>query len=129
VVTRTSTIWLEDGMLRVLVQAGITESLETARVNLDVLKKLAGDVKRPMLVDIRGAKGIERRARQLYGSRATEVVLAATAMLVKSGISRAVGNFLLGVMRPGFPCRLFTSEPAALAWLETYLQLQEDEGP
>jgi len=34
-----------------------------------------------------------------------------------SPLSRAVGNIFLGVNRPLVPCRLFTSEPQALAWL------------
>jgi len=123
VVTSTSKIWVgDDGVVHLLAHAGAEETLETAKAGIEVVRKLTGNVKRPLLVDIRSARSIEAHARRLWADAHTGAGLTATAILVKSGISRAIGNFMRGVLRPRYPMRLFTSEPEALAWLRTYVQ-------
>jgi hypothetical protein len=43
------------------------------------------------------------------------------ALLVGSPMSRAIGNFFIGLNKPLIPTRLFVSEPEALAWLRGFL--------
>jgi hypothetical protein len=47
-------------------------------------------------------------------------VFSATALIISSPLSRAIGNFFLGLNRTSMPTRLFTSEADALAWLSEY---------
>ena len=120
VVTSTTKIWLgDDGVVRLVAHPGADETTDTAKAAIEVVNKLTAGVKRPMLVDIRGGKSIERKARRLWASH--DAGLSAAAILVGSGISRAIGNFMSSVLRPCYPMRLFTSEHEALAWLKTFL--------
>jgi hypothetical protein len=41
----------------------------------------------------------------------------ATALIVPSTLSRAIGSFFLGLSRPPGPTKLFESYEAALPWL------------
>ena len=66
---------------------------------------------------MRNVVSTSREARAYYGSDAVNHVTCATALLVTSGISRALGNFFLGVTSPRVPTRLFGSEAEALEWL------------
>ncbi len=36
-------------------------------------------------------------------------------------LSRAIGNIFMGLNKPDFPLRLFTSDAEALAWLTGFL--------
>ena len=44
----------------------------------------------------------------------------AQALVIDSGPSRVMGNFFLGLNKPRFPTKLFTSEAKAEAWLREY---------
>ena len=41
---------------------------------------------------------------------------------LRSPLTRAIGNFFLGLNKPLMPTRLFTSEEEALAWLKTFVK-------
>lgn len=73
----------------------------------------------PFLMDIRKARGITREARSMFASAEAATLFAATALLVGSPLSRALGNFFLGLNKPQMPTRLFTDEAEALAWLRS----------
>jgi hypothetical protein len=121
--TSTATISLgDDGVMRFVVHPGAKETVDTARENIEALTSLAGGMKRPLLVDNRLGRAIELRARQVWGSAEADAVASCTAVLIKPGISRAIGNFMIGVLKPSRPHKLFDSEPDAVAWLKTHLQ-------
>lgn len=68
------------------------------------------------IVDIRATRSVSREARQLYLQDSG--VNLGTALLVDSGISRVIGNFIIGLNRGAVQVRLFEDEQAARAWLE-----------
>jgi hypothetical protein len=73
----------------------------------------------PVLADIRHVKAIEREAREVYRSREKyNMEVTALAILVGSPLSRAIGNFFIGLSRMPMPTRLFTSEADAIRWLK-----------
>ena len=111
----------EEGVLVEKVTRGARLSAEDAVASLAAYAKLAGDARRPLLVDARGVHSIDRAARRLLsGPRAAEVC-SAVALVVGSPLSRVVGNFFVGLNRPRFPVRLFDDEQRARAWLREHL--------
>ena len=74
----------------------------------------------PMLVDVRTVSAIDREARAHLAGPEGARINSAVALLVGSPLSQAIGNFFLGLNKPLIPCRLFTTEPEALAWLRGF---------
>lgn len=121
--TRTSRVWLSDaGILRGQIKNGAKEKLEDACANVQAASKIAGGRKVPVLIDMRGMKSVSSEARAHYGSEIPAAYSLAQALLVGSLISRVIGNFFLGINKPPFPIKMFTSESEALDWLEGFIK-------
>jgi len=119
--TRTAIQTLrEPDYVHVLMKPGIEVSLEDARESSAATLKLAGQRKIRVLVDTRPARGISRDARTHFADSKVRKYTVAQALLIDSGPSRVMGNFFLGLNKPPFPTKLFTSEEKADAWLREY---------
>ncbi|MEO7327151.1 MAG: STAS/SEC14 domain-containing protein [Minicystis sp.] len=123
VTTRTARIWIDDDEI---IHYGRLPGLTTATTKADAEEamaatwKLTGHRRLPVLADVRTVKSVERAARlHLTGPEAARLNVA-VALLVGSPLSRAIGNFFLGLNKPLIPCRMFTGEPEALTWLRTF---------
>ncbi|MFL5358792.1 hypothetical protein [Archangium sp.] len=102
-------------------RAGAEVTLDDARANVALcLQKNAGQ-RRPLLVDLRGVKSQTAEARAYLAGREGIQVSQAVGLLIGSPVSRVLGNFYLGLNKPGVPTRLFTSEEEAQAWLRGFL--------
>lgn len=113
-----STVWIgEDGVVRVQMDAGSVHDLDSAKANIALVREIAGASKVPVLVDIGRIEGVTRAARTYYASGHATAVIAASALLVDSPISRVLGNFFVGFSKPSCPTRLFTDKTEALGWL------------
>jgi hypothetical protein len=79
---------------------------------------LRDDVRpRPTLVII-GRASVDREAREYFACSDDNRALASrVAMVATNPLSRVIGNFFLGLNRPGVPTRLFGEVDAAVAWL------------
>jgi hypothetical protein len=84
--------------------------------------ELAGHRRLPLLVDVRTVKAIDRDARAHLAGPAGARLNSAVALLVGSPLSRAIGNFFIGLNKPLIPCRMFSLEAEALAWLRGFLE-------
>ena len=122
--TSTSKIWLsKDG---ILVQENLfntMETLETAKENVEMLWKVAGHKKRPVLVDPTEVLYVEDEARNYYAfSDKSEQYFTAVAILTKTTTAKIIGNFMISVNKPkAFPVKLFSSEKDAIEWLKNYV--------
>jgi hypothetical protein len=119
---RSGTIFLEDGILRVVVDTGGKLDLADARANIAAAAYLAGSRKVPVLVDMANIRTMSREARSYIGGEDAARFTSAVALLVGSPVSKVVGNFFLGLNRTPFPARLFTSESEAVSWLKGFLK-------
>jgi len=118
----TARFWTDDyGILRADAYAGVEQTLDDAKAQIAVHRQDLGGERRPLLVDIRTVRSVSREARVYYAGYAAAELYSATAFLVESPLSRALGNFFIGLNRPMFPTRLFTSEQEAITWLSQYL--------
>lgn len=110
----------DDGILRAWAAPGAQETVETARLHLQAICRLADGRRLPLLVDLRNIRSTDREARMLYSSDEFAACVCAAALLVGSAVSRVIGNFYLGFNKAIYPTHLFTEEPDALTWLEQF---------
>jgi hypothetical protein len=110
-----------EGILRVTLKAGASLNLEHAKLNLAATTALAAGQRVPVLIDLRPGRSLDREARALYSGDQTGKVVCAVALLIGSPLSRAIGNMFMGLNKPAYPLRLFSSEAEAVAWLAGFL--------
>jgi hypothetical protein len=117
--TRTALINLnEQGLVSVRIRDGAHQSVEDAKVNLSMALVETGGRRRPLLVDIRGARLLDAAARHQYSGQTLADHFSAMALLVEgSPLGCMMGNVYLRVTRPPIPTHLFTDESQAVSWL------------
>ncbi len=121
--TRTSTMWIdEDGILHSVYSEGMDVELDDVKENMGVLKQLTGGKRAPYIIDIRGVHSVTREARDTASTAEALSITNSTALLIGSPISRVIGNFFMGLNKPPYPLRLFTSEEKAMAWLKGFVE-------
>ena len=120
---RTQTLWLEDdGIVRVKMKPNVQFSLQDAQATIRAISSVCGGKRCPALVDMRGLVSMDREARRYFAGEETAKVESAAALLIESPLSKAIGNFFMGLNKPIVPTRLFTSEAEALAWLKGFVR-------
>jgi hypothetical protein len=119
VTLRTGRFWLDDeGFLRGECFEGAEETLADAEEQIRQQRTMGDGTRRPFLMNISRVRSLSREARSYFSnSDASLEVFSCTALVVGSPLSRAVGNFFIGLNKPRMTTRLFTSEEEGLAWL------------
>jgi hypothetical protein len=120
--TRTERLWLHpDGYVIGVVRPGLNSDLDDAIANVAAVGRLAGGKPRPLLLDLRAhANTVTRECREYYAGAEAQKVNLAVAMLVRSNVSRVLGNFFLGLNKTRFPLRLFADPDEAVRWLRSF---------
>jgi hypothetical protein len=117
--SRTHLVVLDrEGILRTSIKRGDV-GLDDAKETVRLMTLLAAGTSRPLLGDMAGARAMSREARTYFVQDCDCV--SAAALIVRSPLERAIGNFFLGLNLGSRPARLFPSEAAALVWLRSYL--------
>ncbi|MFH1131111.1 MAG: STAS/SEC14 domain-containing protein [Pseudomonadota bacterium] len=121
--TRTSKIWFEDGILRVVHQSHICITLDDAQKNIAAGIKATNGHEAPVLVNIGQIRSVERAARTYLASDELQKNgVAAIALLIASPVSKVIGDFFITLAKPVVPTKLFTSETKALEWLRQFCE-------
>jgi len=122
--TRTERVWLHpDGYVIAEVRPGLIADLDDAIVNVAAVGKLAAGIPRPLLLDMRAhATSATRECRDYYAGAEAQEVNLAVAMLVRSNVSRVIGNFFLGLNKTRFPFRMFSELGEAVTWLRAAIE-------
>lgn len=117
--TRTERFWVHpDGYVVAEVKPNLVADLDDAVVNVAAVEVVAGRAPVPLLLDMRAhAAQATRECRAYFAGPEAAKVNLAVAMLVRSNISRILGNFFIGINKTPFPLRLFSEEVEAIAWL------------
>ena len=108
------------GLMRLTWVPGVHITGALATEAMDLVDGLNGDRVRPLLVVMTRMGGLTREARLVF---TRECSVSRLALLGSSPVDRVLANFVLGVHSMATPIRFFTSEPAALAWLDRGEQL------
>ncbi len=113
-------MWQDDeGIVHLEYVQGAVLNLEIARRSVAQMLELTGRGKAPLLVDHRGIKFSDRESRSYYAtSPQANNATTGVALLVGSLMNSTLASFFLFFNKPPFPCRIFTSEEEALAWLK-----------
>jgi hypothetical protein len=116
--TRLTRSWIgPDGFLRIVLKPNSVASVKDAADLDDVVRRLVGESRPPVIADIREIASTDHWTREYYRNM-KEVPVCAVAFLVRSTLSRTIGNFFLGMGGFSIPARIFSSPSEALAWLE-----------
>ncbi|MCK4765615.1 MAG: STAS/SEC14 domain-containing protein [Candidatus Aminicenantes bacterium] len=120
--TRTAAVSLDDGgFVRIVINSKAEIDLkDITEINKGIRKFNQGE-KIPIFLDARGTKSITREARSFGDDEKSTEVTKAVAFLIGNPVSRVIGNFFLGLNKPPFPFKMFTSEEKAIRWLKEFL--------
>jgi len=121
--TKTARIELrDDGVLTVRIRKSAHQTLADAEQNLDAAIAESGGQRRPILVDICGARPLDAEVRHHYSGQVLVDRFVAFGLLIDANpLGRMIGNVYLLVARPGIPTQLFTDEPRAVSWLRGHI--------
>jgi hypothetical protein len=122
--TQGGKIWLgDDGIVRAVSTIRQEEmTLANTKATFSAILKVSKGKKRPLFSDIRDIKSADRESREYAASEEVVNVVSAMALLIGSPISKVIGNFFLGLNKPKFPVKLFTSETEAIEWLKGFIE-------
>lgn len=110
-----------DGICRTVTKPMAEVNLDEAMENSAAVTSFFKNRKFPLLIDSRNIKYMSREARKYFSTNGRDTKINCFAVLVKSPISRVIGNFFMGLNKPEVPARLFDSEADAVTWLKQYL--------
>ncbi|MBL7920540.1 MAG: STAS/SEC14 domain-containing protein [Bacteroidia bacterium] len=122
--TELSLFWTwmgDDGICRTKTKPLAEITLKEAMENSVAVSAFYKNKKFPLLVDARNVKTMAKEARKHFSTNGRETKITSMAIMVKSPLSRVVGNFFMGLNKPKIPARLFDDENAAVEWLKTHL--------
>ena len=126
--TRTTKIWLDkNGILHIIMKHQANIELDDVKEMIEAHFKLTKGKKGPVLTDARKAKDITREAR-LYAAEESSKLSSANAIMVNSPLSRVLGILYMGINKPLYPTKLFTSEDKAFEWLKGFIEKDNEEG-
>ncbi|MBA3663915.1 MAG: hypothetical protein H0W61_06865 [Bacteroidetes bacterium] len=113
--------WMgDDGICRTVTKELAEINLEQAMENSVAVSSLYKDRKFPLLIDARNIKYMSKEARKFFSTNGRDIKITCFGIMVKSPLSRVIGNFFMGLNKPEIPARLFDSEADALQWLKQY---------
>lgn len=112
-------VWLRpDGIMCVVIKPHVRVTIETSlEVNATMRSLAHPDICRPVLTDISAPHETELAVRRYGASEIAREVTRRLALLVRTPVSRMLGNAFLLAKRPPYPVRLFNEPGPALAWL------------
>lgn len=118
---RAFTSWLgSDGICYTVVRPNTIVDLQDAKENSCSIKEISGDTIYPLLVNLMEINSISKEARDHFSMQNRTPGVSAIAMLIRSPVSRVIGNFFLGMNRSAVPTKLFTVESEAVLWLKRF---------
>ena len=91
--------------------------------NIDAQERIRDSLKKKktrVLIDMTSVTEISKEARDYFANERTGSIQRATALLIRSPVSRVIGNFFMGLNKPIYPTMLFTDPQKAIEWLHTF---------
>ncbi len=114
--------WMgEDGIVRTKTKAQAEITIKEAMENSKAVNDFFTGKKFPLLVDARNVKSMAKEARKYFSTNGRTTKINSMAIMVRSPLSRVIGNFFMGLNKPEIPARLFDEEKHAVEWLKKHL--------
>jgi len=113
-------MWIDEaGLLRHRLDEGITVRAEHAAGIREAVAEVAAGAPVRAVVDISGVEFADRKARDALATSLDDSNEIATAVVVGSAVSQALGTLFLKLSRPSRPVKLFLDEAEAARWVAT----------
>ncbi|MDH5607044.1 MAG: hypothetical protein OEY93_09160 [Anaerolineae bacterium] len=118
--TNTADVWLdEEGIVWIENHVPAITQKEVEE-NFQAVWEIGGHIQRPVINLIEGITLVDKETRDYGAGEDAQRILSAMALVAKNRLSVVVGNFFINVSNPTYPTKLFTSQAAALEWLEQF---------
>ncbi|MBL7919943.1 MAG: STAS/SEC14 domain-containing protein [Bacteroidia bacterium] len=117
----TSTTWFdEDGILCSISKKGAPHTLEDTKKRFDEFKKVIGNKKICMLVDVTNTNESTREIRN-YAAEELPKIVKAIAMVSTSAVGKMLANLFFTLKTQPYPTKMFNNEKDAKKWLQQFL--------
>lgn len=118
--TPVGMMWIDEaGLLRHRLDDGVTVKEEHAVGIREAVREVSDGAPIRAVVDISGVQFADRHARDAMASALDDSNEVATAVIVGSPASRALGTLFLKLSRPARPVKLFLDDEEAARWVAT----------
>jgi hypothetical protein len=118
---RAFSTWLGDnGICYTVVKPNAVITIQDAIQNTASVKEVSEGKVYPLLVNIKEINSISKEARDHFTMQNRAPGVNSIGLLVKSPVSRIIGNFFLGLNKSTVPVKLFTDEAKAVSWLKKF---------
>lgn len=111
--------WFDDGIL-VSLSKSTKRTVEGIRNNVELIKKITGDKRTPLLIYLAPSPVPDKETRQ-YSTEQLPLIYSAMAMVSRPGLSKFIMNILFSLKPPPIPMKSFTDDKAAKEWLKKFL--------
>jgi len=108
-----------DDITRAVHISGHIFDEECCRKTLDAFKRLNNDNPCYLIVDLTHVGQVTRGARELAETDFAKSAIAAFTMIVGNPISRVISRLFIGINKPPYPIKVFSSEAPAIDWLNS----------
>lgn len=92
--------------------------IDEGKLSTQIVGELTNHQPLPMLCDLTNVVKMTRECREHFAGPLHAKVFSKCALIIKSPISRIIGNFFLGANKPLRPTRLFNEVDKGLEWLK-----------
>lgn len=117
----TSTFWFdENGILCSIAKKTSPQSLEDSIKIVEGFKKIAGDKKICLLMDVTNSVETSREVRA-YAAEELPKFIKAVAMVSHSALGKMLANLFFTLKAQPYPTKMFNDEDKAKEWLKQYL--------
>ena len=117
--TRTQKIWINyKGILQATCKKLAVQTYDDALENIQATKKIIGNKRYPLLIDMRSMKSISFKARMAYASDNNSMMVNSRAIVISKNLIKILGNVMMWFAKmKKVPTKFFTSNEDAENWL------------
>lgn len=108
-----------DGIL-ISYSKSIKRTVENISVNVELVKKITGNKKVPLLIYLTNSPVPDKATRKFSTEQLPNVYIA-MAMVSKPGLSQFIMNILFRFQKPPIPIKSFTDDKLAEEWLKQFI--------
>lgn len=117
----TSRFWFDEkGILCSISKKVKPQSLEETKMIVNDFRKLIGDRKVCLLLDVTNSSEASKEVRD-YAAVEFPKFVKAMALISKSALGKMLGNLFFSVKSQPYPSKIFNDEKEAKEWLQQYL--------
>lgn len=109
----------DDGIL-ISYSKSILRTVENIAVNVELVKKITGNKKVPLLIYLKNSPVPDKETRK-FSTEQLPQIYTAMAMVSKPGLAQLIMKILFKFQIPPIPMKSFTDDEKAMEWLRQFL--------